>query len=443
MNAAAIDRPAAPVAAAVPAPPRAARALVACAIAGGLAWLVAGVPAAARPFDSHDFRHSWAGTRAVLLGLDPYEDATLRRIWMQDPVPGPVPGTPNYRFLNPPGYAVLLAPFAMLPFETAARAFAAVSLLAYAAGIWGIGRTIARGWPRWARAAGAIAAGSAAPVWFAVQAGQASLLVFGMLALAFAALERDRDGAAGVLVGLAAVKFTMGLLLIPYLAWRRRWRALGATVAVAGGLTAMALASIGPGALGSYLRAVRESQGPGGVNWAFGPATGTDLSIHPLAARIATPARPQLAAALSELALLGIALALWRVVRARRGVSALEVAAVLVASQLVVYHRAYDAVVAVFAGAALLGSPALRRSRAAVALAAGSLFVVANAHAPLARGAGRFAWVWDVVVLSHRTWALCALFALVCWAALREAAVERAAITLDVEVEQTAARRSA
>jgi hypothetical protein len=68
--------------------------------------------------------------------------------------------------------------------------------------------------------------------------GQSQLIILMLLACAMRAMERGRDGAAGVMISLAALLRAYPLLLIGYFLLRRKWRAV-----------AFALAGIGVGLL--------------------------------------------------------------------------------------------------------------------------------------------------------------------------------------------------
>jgi alpha-1,2-mannosyltransferase len=89
-------------------------------------------------------------------------------------------------------------------------------------------------------------------------------ILLALLVAAAADLTDGRDARAGVWVGLAtALKIFPGLLL-PYFAWRRQWKAFGAGVAVAAGVTVLALLPYGPGgaleALGNFVTLTIEGQ---------------------------------------------------------------------------------------------------------------------------------------------------------------------------------------
>src|SRR5205807_1759522 len=61
-----------------------------------------------------------------------------------------------------------------------------------------------------------------------VLAGTMNSLLLLLLTMAWACWQRRRDVAGGVLIGAAAVFKLFPLALLPYLAWRRHWKLLGA-----------------------------------------------------------------------------------------------------------------------------------------------------------------------------------------------------------------------
>jgi len=73
--------------------------------------------------------------------------------------------------------------------------------------------------------------------------GQSQLIVLALLVAAMRAMERDRDGAAGLLIAAAALLRAYPLLLIGYFVLRRKWRAvIFATIGIAaGGLATVAI----------------------------------------------------------------------------------------------------------------------------------------------------------------------------------------------------------
>jgi Glycosyltransferase family 87 len=74
--------------------------------------------------------------------------------------------------------------------------------------------------------------------------GQSQLIVLALMAGTMRAMERDRDGAAGLLIAIAALLRAYPLLIVGYFVFRRKWRAVAfATAGIAAGafLTVAAL----------------------------------------------------------------------------------------------------------------------------------------------------------------------------------------------------------
>jgi len=75
-----------------------------------------------------------------------------------------------------------------------------------------------------------------APVSLNFYWGQSQLIVLALIAAAMRAMERDRDGTAGLLIATAALLRAYPLLLVGYFLMRRKWRAVAfATAGVAAG----------------------------------------------------------------------------------------------------------------------------------------------------------------------------------------------------------------
>src|SRR5208282_2996046 len=74
--------------------------------------------------------------------------------------------------------------------------------------------------------------------------GQSQLIVLALLAVAMRAMERDRDGAAGLSIAIAALLRAYPLLLVGYFVFHRKWRAVAfaaAGISVGGFVTVAAL----------------------------------------------------------------------------------------------------------------------------------------------------------------------------------------------------------
>ena len=82
-----------------------------------------------------------------------------------------------------------------------------------------------------------------APVSLNFYWGQSQLIVLALMAAAMRAMERERDGTAGLLIAAAALLRAYPLLLVGYFLMRRKWRAVAfATAGVAaGGLATVAV----------------------------------------------------------------------------------------------------------------------------------------------------------------------------------------------------------
>ena len=107
-----------------------------------------------------------------------------------------------------------------------------------------------------------------------------NLVLLALTGAAASALARDRDGTAGLLIGLAsALKAFPGLLLV-YLLLRRRWRAVAAGVFAACALTLLPAFQYGAGGMAAEIRdwlAISTSRG-----W---PARGHNQSLFAMVAR--------------------------------------------------------------------------------------------------------------------------------------------------------------
>lgn len=145
-------------------------------------------------------------------------------------------------FRNPPLYALLYAPTARLDWLTSALIWTAVSLLAFAAGLFLLCRESKRSATLRGVASGRVTLHAFAfyPAVACVGFGQNSLLSFFAFALVYALTERDRRLLAGLAAGLLLFKpqLLFGLGLWWLLDVRRKWPCLL-------GLTAAAIMFVG------------------------------------------------------------------------------------------------------------------------------------------------------------------------------------------------------
>ncbi len=211
---------------------------------------------------SNDFHDYWLAGRLVMEGRSPYDLGALRELAAQQHLSLQVGGGYSY----PLPFALVMVPFAALPFGAALVAFNSLSLavfgLAVAAWIlWAHGRSPALGRRRLALALGA---GLYPPVYGTVVNGQANLVLIPLLALGVAcALEETRPlrrFSGGLMIGLAAiVKLVPGVLIVPLALGRRIGAAAGLAVGALGALLAAIevapWAASGSGGLASLLDA--------------------------------------------------------------------------------------------------------------------------------------------------------------------------------------------
>jgi hypothetical protein len=155
---------------------------------------------------------------------------------------------PNLIFIKPPFYALLMRPFAAMPFPTALTLWRILGLLAVAAFI--------ALWPgsKWAAAA---ACAWSFPLAANFTTGQdVSFVLLGLLA-AWRLLKSNRDFAAGLLLGLCGIKFHL-LLLLPLLILQRRlWRTALGGVCVSAAFIAASFLAAGPNWLQQYRAALQ------------------------------------------------------------------------------------------------------------------------------------------------------------------------------------------
>jgi len=209
-------------------------------------WLFWALVLRLGPNDFHDY---WLAGKLLLEGKSPYDAAALSALAAREHLSFSLGGGYSY----PLPFALVMVPFAELPFAVAVTAFNALSLAAF-------GVTVAA-WLRDAHAAAsrrrlvgaAFVAGCFPPIYGTVAMGQANLALFPLMAAGmWLAADRHQtrrtSAAAGALLGLAAVvKLVPGALLAP-LALARRWTA-GAALAAAALAAAAVAAMVAPWAM--------------------------------------------------------------------------------------------------------------------------------------------------------------------------------------------------
>lgn len=196
---------------------------------------------------SSDFTQDYVAGLALREGRSIYSPFTPADIGAEKLGMGYALYTP-YGFANnhPPFDTVLFLPLTLLPYDQAIMLWSVLALLLYL--LCGelvlreLKIAIARHWK--------LLLAGLALCWYPFQAhialGQWSMLIVAGVLGCWALLRRQRDTAAGVLLGIAClIKLFPGMIVV-YLLLRRRWRAAGAACATmaAGGLLTLMIVGI-------------------------------------------------------------------------------------------------------------------------------------------------------------------------------------------------------
>lgn len=151
----------------------------------------------------------------------------------------------HYRFKYLPGFAIVAAPLAQLPLQTAKAVWMTLSIFCLA-GLVAISVRLAEPSslsPPWLAALTVIAMAK----FFAHELvlGQANLLFGAVCAVALIALVRGRELGAGAAFGAATLVKPYAVLFVPYLLLTRRWIAAAAATAVTATVVALPVLNYG------------------------------------------------------------------------------------------------------------------------------------------------------------------------------------------------------
>lgn len=153
------------------------------------------------------------------------------------------PSDADYQFKYFPGFAALAIPLGALPLATARAAWFAVSAVALVALLpLSVALLPDRRQPRWLLIT-ILLVGLGKYYAEDLVLGQINILVALVATAALLAFHRGREAVAGLLVALAVVLKPYALILVPWIAARRKWRSVAAvTVGLAFALALPALA---------------------------------------------------------------------------------------------------------------------------------------------------------------------------------------------------------
>jgi hypothetical protein len=166
-----------------------------------------------------DFQDYLFAARQIATGGDPYADFIRSHV--------PWDWSLSSGYLYPPAFAVLLIPLTWVSNDLAVRIWLVLIQAAVLASILIVYRVIGR--PGRGELLALVAVLTTFfPLANTVLAGTMNSLLLLLLTLAWACWGRRRDAAGGVLIGAAAIFKLFPAALLPYLAWRRHWKLLGA-----------------------------------------------------------------------------------------------------------------------------------------------------------------------------------------------------------------------
>lgn len=151
------------------------------------------------------------------------------------------------RYISPPPLAWLVVPFTVLPFQWAYLLWSAFLVLALAL-TWllaspGSGRS---------RVIYLVAAIGWLPVIYGLQLGQPGMLIALGVAASYALLQRNREVAAGAVLGIMVLKPQLAILVPVALLVTGRWRAFAAATVVVAMLVALSVLALGGGGVAAY-----------------------------------------------------------------------------------------------------------------------------------------------------------------------------------------------
>jgi len=185
-----------------------------------------------------DFQDYLWAAHQIAVGGDPYGDFTRTHV--------PWDWSLNSGYIYPAIFAAVLVPLTWIGNDLAVRIWLLLIQAAVVASVvivyWRIGR------PKRAEVLALVAVLSTFfPLINTMWTGAMNAILLLLLTAAWAGWSRGRDATSGVLVGVAALFKIFPVALLPYLAWRRDWRLVGAAMVtgVAGLLACLLVTGLG------------------------------------------------------------------------------------------------------------------------------------------------------------------------------------------------------
>jgi hypothetical protein len=376
--------------------------------------------------DFNDFLSPYLQSRGWVLGLDPYDPATLAQLW---PIEA---GSSSFladresvaaRFGMPSPYPLtafpLIAPLTLFSWRTTKLIWLAVALASFAISVMASAQLAERdgsfplGWL-------ALAGLALAPFHTAIANGNPALLVFALAVAAVSLAENEHPVWAALLLTLAVgLKPTVALPFALYVLMRRHWRVVISVAAAISLILLLAYARLtasGAPWFASFVETSRQMFGPGGID-DFSVANNSRfnlLNFQVVASQIVNR-RP--AAQMVAWSLFGLLFCIWLWTlrkTATRETGLLDLSFLAALTMLPLYHRFYDAVVllvpiawavANFRGTArryawlclILSAPFILPGPALLAYLASRVLTI---------GELSHSWAWNLLLMSHEIWAV-------------------------------------
>lgn len=199
-----------------------------------------------------DFIGEYTGGRLVSQG----ESSRLYDYSTQQDLQRQLTGRPTpLPFNHPPFEALILAPFALLPYLWAYRAWTLLNFALVGLTAWLLRDRLANIRSLLLRAALLLA--FFIPLFVALVQGQDTILILVLYALAFVSLKRGGEFRAGCFLGLGLLKFQLVLAFLPVFLVKRRWKVVAAFVSVSILLGLASLWMVGFAGLADWVRIVR------------------------------------------------------------------------------------------------------------------------------------------------------------------------------------------
>ncbi len=203
-------------------------------------------------FSAYDFRSFYAAGRLVVDGRahDLYRHGAIAA----------TARTGGEPYFNPPFFALLWAPFSLVPFDAAYRAWTLISLCLLGLNgwlLWRLAAPIGRPW----RALLVAGFATWAPVSHGLVLGQYSLLLSASWGGAYLLMRNGRDRLAGLALVPLLIKPEMLIPLTLYFVWKRQHGVLATFAPATVACVVLSIAIVGPAAAIDYpLYLIRESQ---------------------------------------------------------------------------------------------------------------------------------------------------------------------------------------